>query len=53
VPGGADGGDSAHLIRDLVERERAISRPPNLGEREALETGLDAMGIPRAPYSRV
>ena len=50
VPGGADGGDSAHLIRDLVEREGAISRPPTAGELEALEAGLDAMGIPHAAY---
>jgi hypothetical protein len=43
VRGGADGGDSAHLIRDLVEREGTISRPPTIGERQALETGLGRM----------
>ena len=39
-------------LRQLIERQGVISRPPTTGEREALETGLDTMGIPRAAYGR-
>jgi hypothetical protein len=31
-------------LRQLVEAEGAISRPPMPGEREALEAGLTALG---------
>ena len=39
-------------LRQLIERQGLISRPPTTGEREALETGLDTMGILRASYGR-
>jgi len=42
----------AQDLRRLIETGY-ISRPPTIGEREALETGLDAMGIPRAAYGQV
>jgi hypothetical protein len=35
----------AHSLRQLIETQGAISRPPSAGEREALESGLNAMGI--------
>jgi hypothetical protein len=35
-------------LRQIIENEGLISRPPTAGEREALEAGLDALGIPRA-----
>lgn len=38
-------------LRQLIQTEGYISRPPTTGEREALETGLDTMGIPRAALS--
>ena len=37
----------ARRLREIIESEGLISRSPTAGEREALETGLDAMGIPR------
>lgn len=40
----------AHSLRQIIETEGYISRPPAVGEREALENGLDGMGIPRAGY---
>jgi len=36
-------------LRQIIEAEGALSRPPTAGEREALEAGLAALGIPRAP----
>jgi hypothetical protein len=45
--------DRAQDLRRLIETEGYISRPPTIGEREALEIGLDAMGIPRAAYGQV
>ncbi len=39
-------------LRQLIQTQGLISRAPTTGEREALETGLDAMGIPRASYGR-
>jgi hypothetical protein len=39
-------------LRQLIQADGYISRPPTTGEREALETGLDTMGIPRAAYGR-
>lgn len=53
VSEGEDNGNRAHSIRQIIERERLLSRPPSIGEREALETGLEAMGIPIAPFGRV
>lgn len=38
----------AHRLREIIQTEGLISRTPTPGEREALETGLDTMGIPRA-----
>jgi len=35
----------AHSLRQLIETEGLVSRAPTSGEREALETGLDAMGV--------
>lgn len=32
-------------LRQLIETEHLVARAPDAGEREALETGLDAMGI--------
>jgi hypothetical protein len=43
----------AHSLRQLVETEGYISRPPSAGEREALETGLTAMGIQWAGNPRL
>src|SRR5258708_4652907 len=40
----------AHSLRQLIETEGLVSRAPTTGEREALEVGLDALGIPRAAY---
>jgi hypothetical protein len=47
----------AHSLRQLIETEGYLSRPPSAGEREAVETGLTAMGIqwaggPRLPSGR-
>jgi hypothetical protein len=44
--------NQAETLRQTIQAEGYISRPPTTGEREALETGLDAMGIPRAAYGR-
>ena len=54
VTGGTDSGNAnlALSLRQLIQAEGYISRPPTTGEREALETGLDTMGIPRASYGR-
>jgi hypothetical protein len=40
-------GDDNRLprLRQLIEAEGAISRPPMPGEREALEAGLTALGF--------
>ena len=37
-------------LRQIIKSEGLISRPPTIGEREAFETGLDALDIPRAPH---
>jgi hypothetical protein len=54
VAEGSDGHDAdrAHSLRQIIEAESYISRPPTAGEREALEAGLDAMGIPQAAYGQ-
>ncbi len=48
-----DNSDRAHSLRQLIEHQGLISRQPTTGEREALETGLDAMGVPVAEYGRI
>jgi hypothetical protein len=55
VSEGGDGHDAnrAHALRQIIEAEGYISRPPTAGEREALEAGLDVMGIPRAAYGQI
>ena len=54
VSEGGDGHDAnrAHSLRQIIEAEGDISRPPTAGECEALEKGLDAMDIPRAAYGQ-
>lgn len=42
----------ARDLRQRIETEGLISRAPTIGEREALETGLDAMDIPRMGHPR-
>lgn len=37
-------------LRQIIKSEGLVSRPPTTGEREALETGLDALDIPRVPH---
>jgi hypothetical protein len=51
--GGQGDLNRAWSLRQIIEREGYISRPPTTGEREALEKGLDAMGIPRAGYGQI
>ena len=46
-------GTSSQSLRQIIEREGYIYRPPTAGEREALEKGLDVVGIPRTAYGRV
>lgn len=41
-------GNRAQSLRQIIEHQGYIARPPTPGEREALETGIDAMGIPRS-----
>jgi hypothetical protein len=52
---GGDGHDAdrARSLRQIIQAEGYVSRPPTAGEREALETGLDAMGIQRAAYGQI
>jgi len=40
----------ARSLRQLIETEGSISRPPTTGEREALEAGLKALDVQRAAY---
>jgi hypothetical protein len=40
----------AYQLRDLIKREGYITRLSTAGEREALETGLDTMGIANMPH---
>jgi hypothetical protein len=39
----------AQSLRQLIETESLVSRAPTAGEREALERGIEEMGILRAP----
>ena len=47
-----DNSNRGHSLRQLIEHQGLISRPPTTGEREALETGLSMLGIPHAPSGR-
>ena len=42
----------ANSLRQLIEREGLLSRPPTTGEREALEKGLAELGIMSAAVAR-
>lgn len=44
------GANRALRLRQIIESEGFISRPPTTAEREALENGLTALDIPKAPY---
>jgi len=48
--GGSGDEERARSLRQLIEDEGHISRPPTKGELEAVRVGLDAMGFPRAPF---
>ena len=54
VTGSTEGGSAnlAHQLRLTIQAEGFIARSPTTGEAEALEAGLDAMGIPAAVYGR-
>jgi hypothetical protein len=43
------GANRARELRQIIESEGFLSRPPGTGEREALEMGLSALGIVTAP----
>ena len=51
--GGSGDVNRALNLRQLVEREGLLSRPPTAGELEALEVGLGQLGIPHAAYGRL
>lgn len=38
----------AQSLRQIAEHEGYVSRPPSVGEKEALRIGLDAMGVSHA-----
>jgi hypothetical protein len=40
-------GNRAQSLRQIIEHEGYIARSPTPGEREALEAGIGAMGIPQ------
>jgi len=40
-----DNVNGAHSLRQLIETEGLVTGAPAAGEREALETGLDTMGV--------
>jgi hypothetical protein len=40
-------GNRAQSLRQIIEHQGYIARTPTPGEREALETGIGGMGIPR------
>jgi hypothetical protein len=52
--GGSEGHDAnrAVFLRRLIENEGYIARPPTVGEREAVERGLAAMGVRYVPGIR-
>lgn len=39
-------GNRASRLRDIIEGEGTIARRPTTGEREALEAGIEALGLP-------
>jgi fermentation-respiration switch protein FrsA (DUF1100 family) len=41
----------ARRLRQIIDHDGLLSRPPTTGERDALETGLDTLGIPRAVHA--
>src|SRR5216683_3347056 len=41
----------AQRLRQVIEGEGMIARPPTAGEREALEAGLKALDIPKAAHA--
>ena len=47
-----DNSNRGRSLRELIKREGYLSRPPSTGEIEALVTGLDLLGIQRAPYGQ-
>jgi hypothetical protein len=46
----AENENAGSSLRHMIGSGGYVSRPPSAGEREALEKGLDAMGIRRAPH---
>lgn len=48
VAEGAGDANRAYSLRQIVEHEGYLSRPPSVGEKEALRIGLDAMGVSHA-----
>jgi hypothetical protein len=52
VTGRAQGNaNRAQRLRMVIESEGMIARPPTAGEREALETGLRELDIPKAAHA--
>jgi hypothetical protein len=47
VSEGSGSGNRAEQLRQTIDHEGMIARAPTVGEREALEAGIDSMGIPR------
>jgi hypothetical protein len=47
-----DNSNRGNSLRQLIQHEGLISRPPTVGEREAVERGLDAIGVPQAAFGR-
>ncbi len=47
----AENDNAGSSLRRMIGSGGYVSRPPSAGEREALEKGLEAMGINRALYS--
>lgn len=54
VAGTTEGGSAnlAKTLRETIETEGFISRPPTTGEAEAIEAGLDKLGILHAASAR-
>jgi hypothetical protein len=50
--GGSGDLNRAWSLRQIIEHEGCISRPPTAGEREALERGLGELGIPSVAAAR-
>lgn len=43
-------GNRAQSLRQIIEQQGYLARPPDAGETEALRAGLDAMGITSSNY---